>query len=217
MGIAHEASAEYKCALSSPDEGRTTHEQYLEIFHLQESDLEHMKDMRILDLGSGVQTPFAEILKEKGIENVFSLEPKFFSTSVSVEKGNNIAGLANNLPFEKEVFDIVFASNSVPGYLETIEQVQESLEEVIRVLKFGGEARFFPLLYSPKLTQRLPLLRTGRLPQGLEIITYRHDKDKFEPLLQLLQEKHHISYQVIEGADGDTLIIKKLTQDTYGP
>lgn len=214
--MADKISPEYQLAMMSPDEERKSPEQYLELFHLGEDDLERLKYNRILDLGSGVQKPFIKFLKEKGIQNVTSLEPKLSATSMSVEKGKNVAGLASDLPFDKEVFDTVFASNSVPGYLENLEQVRRSLEEIVRVLKLGGEARIFPLLYSPKLKEQLPLLQAGELPGGLDIVAYRHDKEKFEPLLHALQEEYHVSCQVIEGVDGDTLIIKKLTKNTYG-
>lgn len=57
-----------------------------------------------------------------------------------------VAAYVQELPFADKSFDCEVSLNGVPGYLpEFQEEYDKAFSEVIRTLKPGGEARFFPI------------------------------------------------------------------------
>lgn len=114
----------------------------------------------ILDVGSGPAI-FAEEAEAIGAE-VVSLDPQPGTQSESmsdeerkqllerISVGKIIPGIAQELPFADESFDMVTAMMSVPNYLPSIEsEKQLALLEMARVLKPRGEARICPVLSVP--------------------------------------------------------------------
>jgi len=147
-------------------------EGYLQWLGLEEEDLMGKK---ILDIGSGLNQ-FAEDIKNKNLNiDVISLdlfyslsqkererlfkdrhsEETFPETKEKLDilaehgrEGKLIAGLAEELPFKDESFDMVFSLFAMPAYAESDEQVKKFVSEVQRVLKKGGSARIYPSDYG---------------------------------------------------------------------
>ncbi|MEK9155927.1 MAG: class I SAM-dependent methyltransferase [Patescibacteria group bacterium] len=116
---------------------------YEKVFNIKPEDI-NGKD--ILDLGSGPKQEFAN-----GLENfyrphrVVSLDP-FAEKQVHP---NIIGGRVEQLPFQEESFDRIYAHNSIPLYLRSRESIIEALSQIFRSLKPGGTAEFFPLAFLP--------------------------------------------------------------------
>lgn len=136
-----------------------SYEQILSELNLTEGDI---KDKFILDLGSG-GAGFAEGVKqnEELLSRVVSVDPNYNLATLSVENANlmneavkniteqkldAVAGLAENLPFKNETFDLVISNHAVPWHFaENTEKISKSIKEIMRVLKPGGEARLYPV------------------------------------------------------------------------
>jgi len=137
---------------------------------------EELKDpnMRILDLGSGIQQELSRQSKERGYESkIVSVDPKL---SLSLEKDlsklefsgdrlkriqarknlpdDTLAAVAQDLPFKDNSFDRVFAMWSVPGYIQDPQEIRVVLKEMIRVVKDGGIVKAYPLL-----DEQAPIIR----------------------------------------------------------
>ncbi|MEK7172709.1 MAG: methyltransferase domain-containing protein, partial [Patescibacteria group bacterium] len=70
-------------------------------------------DKKILDVGSG-SGQFAKWAKEHNVSSqIFSLEPK----QESKEKIKSVKGVAEAIPFQNEVFDLVVSNASIPNVL----------------------------------------------------------------------------------------------------
>ncbi len=108
-----------------------------------------------LDLGSGKTQNLARDVEAKGLHaRVISLDPSLSLHSqrrLESRKINNryhpfvVAALSTGLPFADKSFDKIFCLYSVPFYSETVSEFLESLFEMIRVLKLGGEIMIYPL------------------------------------------------------------------------
>ena len=112
---------------------------YMEDLKLSPEDF----DKKILDVGSG-SSQFAKWAKDHHVSShIFSLEPK----QELQEKTKSVRGKAEAIPFQSEVFDLVISYASIPNVFlgespETIkEKVRNSLFELMRVTKPGGEIR----------------------------------------------------------------------------
>ena len=112
---------------------------YMEDLRLSPEDF----DKKILDVGSG-SSQFAKWAKDHHVSSqIFSLEPK----QEPKEKTKSVQGKAEAMPFQDETFDIVVSNASIPNVFlgespETVkERVKNSLFELMRVTKFGGEIR----------------------------------------------------------------------------
>lgn len=116
---------------------------YMEDLGLSPEDLKK----KILDVGAG-SAQFAKWAKEHGIsDTIYSLESKGEELK---ERNKSVVAAAEEMPFADESFDIVVSHAAIPNvYIrsENIEtKVYNSLREMMRVLKQGGEARLSPVL-----------------------------------------------------------------------
>lgn len=100
-------------------------------------------DKKILDVGSG-SSQFAKWAKDHRVSSqIFSLEPR----EKPQEKTKSAQGKAEAIPFQDEAFDLVISNASIPNVFlgespETVkEKVKDSLFELMRVTKPGGEIR----------------------------------------------------------------------------
>ena len=126
---------------------------------LSEKDI---KEKLILDLGSG-GAGFAEGVKKQQelSSRVVSLDPNYNLETlteenrdlmrdavkeISEQKLQAVAGLSESLPFKDEVFDLIISNHAVPWHISgDTKKVIKSIEEIVRVLKPGGEARLHPV------------------------------------------------------------------------
>ena len=122
----------------------------------------------ILDIGADRMDFAAFCLKEKINNNIVSLEPVLeinpgtgIMEAVKMRWGKDIYGQVQNktvvgvmeqMPFKENSFDFIVDHAAMPGFnysINEIEQMKEGIngafDEIIRVLKPGGEARLFPL------------------------------------------------------------------------
>ena len=58
----------------------------------------------------------------------------------------SVAGISEALPFKENSFDKIYALYSVPYYLKNPQEIQNTLQEMIRTLKSGGTIKAFPVL-----------------------------------------------------------------------
>ena len=118
--------------------------QYMEELDLAPSDF----DKKILDVGSGA-SQFAKWAKEHHVSNqIYSLEP----LEDSLEKSKSTKGRAEDIPFQDESFDLVISSGAIPQIFSGVEykkkmeeKIRQSLSEIVRVTRKGGEIRFGPI------------------------------------------------------------------------
>ncbi|HVN96728.1 MAG TPA: class I SAM-dependent methyltransferase [Syntrophorhabdaceae bacterium] len=95
-------------------------------------------DRKVLDLGCGLGR-FTKLLKEQGASAVVGLEYQIDKLVFAQEHNINeniryICGSASLLPFKESTFDTVFAY----AVFEHIDETQNALLEVARILKAGG-------------------------------------------------------------------------------
>lgn len=107
--------------------------------------VEQIKGKRILDIGSGLNRGFARQVYSAGGSAIISLEPRAsYEQSPKDSRLPLVAGFAHALPFSDQSFDLIVSSASVPMWLTDKEEIQQAFKEVLRVLKPGGEGRFYP-------------------------------------------------------------------------
>ena len=117
--------------------------------------LKQLKGKNILDLGSGYLQSFARDLERRIPETkVTCLDASLkecdawrrakLNEKQTEHKSKLVAGSFIKLPFKDASFDIIVSLFGTPFYLSSFVNVKKSLEEIIRVLKSGGEARIFP-------------------------------------------------------------------------
>lgn len=139
-------------------DGLTTDEEtfrhYFEDLRLTPEDFKK----RILDVGAG-GAEFAKWAKEHGIANeIYSLDQR---EEEITERGKSVAALAEKIPFRDGSFDLVVSIFAIPNiYLDEEgtdiirEKVKDSLNEMIRVLRPGGEIRLAGVLMGEKYKSR---------------------------------------------------------------
>lgn len=136
-------------------------DEYLADFGLKRKSL---AGKRILDAGAGLRQ-FAADCGEVGIMDVWSVardsvdwlmtkermaqveklnsESEWLALWREVEKKSQ-AGLFQSLPYAGESFDLVLSHNGVTQAFELEAEMAGAFAEIVRVLKPGGEAYFFP-------------------------------------------------------------------------
>lgn len=184
-------------------------ESYERLLGFSEQELE---GKTILDLGAGANLALAEGAKERNIDAaVTSLNPqlaekeKFFGEHLREKaKGERaIAGIAQALPFRDAAFDRIYSLYSVPLYLPTEEkEYRLAFEEMIRVLKPGGEAVLFPCDHpEEKLPPSHLAERQKVLAKTLRELEKRGIEVKIEELPEdtVLDEERGIVYRSQEG------------------
>jgi ubiquinone/menaquinone biosynthesis C-methylase UbiE len=134
-------------------------EEYAQFLDLTKEDLQ--KWQVIVDLGSGISQGLSYDLDKMGYKDktVISIDPILGllenpSNNLSQEdlinlrsnaQPNTVAGLAQELPLKDESADAILALFSVPRYLDKSDDINNFLDQVVRVLKPGGEARIYPI------------------------------------------------------------------------
>ncbi len=121
---------------------------------------EQLKNKLVLDIGSGQREKFAREARRKGIR-VVSLNPelkeedirRYHKSGLLLDrlrgiKRESVAGIAQQLPFKENTFNVVLSNYGVPFYLYHLPDRKSALEpafrEIIRVLKPGGRAYLYP-------------------------------------------------------------------------
>lgn len=137
---------------------------YMDILKLTEKELDD-PDLLILDLGSGLEQNFAKDIRKKDIRSkIISVDPKLglsddedLSSIINVSdketriqarkntEPRTVAGLSGALPFLDNVFSRIYAVYSAPYYLSHPEDIEQTLKEMIRVLKPGGIIKAVPI------------------------------------------------------------------------
>lgn len=97
----------------------------------------------VLEIGAGKHLAFSKEAAKKGI-SVISLNPELKHAEmrgyVGQIDGKTVAGDGLALPLKDNSVDAVTAYESVPRYLDTVEDINRSFLEMMRVLKPGGTA-----------------------------------------------------------------------------
>lgn len=118
---------------------------------------EHI-DGVILDLGAGTGAlfPYFEHVGTESVTHVNALEPDPFMQSRATARANNASvpitlhtGVAEYLPFADDSFDFVLSAM----VFCTIQNVAHAIQEITRVLRPGGEFRFFEHVKADGLQQ----------------------------------------------------------------
>lgn len=195
---------------------------------LKEEDLRNKK---ILEVGSG-QAYVAEEAKEKGIDilsfdfvygtakgrRIFQEYSHTQHKYIPIKDPNSVGGVAESLPFADEVFDFVLAYSSVPKFSNSIEVAEAAIDEMIRVLKPGGELRIFPFFIDPNLSNEV---RQGRGFEAQRVLFKRFDEnegviqealnDHEKKAIQKLSQSHNLIVTLTnpEGIKRALLIVKK--------
>jgi len=118
-----------------------------EVNRFRKFNIDNYKDIKYLELGSGVGFNLINSLKNGyniiGVEpgNTFGFEGRY-DLCLELMKVNNIENpedkivnaIAENLPFNNEVFDFIFSI----AVLEHVSSIEKSIKEANRVLKKNG-------------------------------------------------------------------------------
>ncbi len=124
---------------------------------IEKSSLYHPKEVISVDplYEEGIKDEIQKDLQSRGInipETGISNQdyPEYKKAYFNRHPHNNkiIVARGEQLPFNGSV-DLILACNSVPLYLRTKDSIFKAFEEMLIALKSGGEARVFPLAYSP--------------------------------------------------------------------
>ncbi len=136
-------------------------DEYVRDFGLKKRDL---AGKRILDAGAGMRQFAADCVGEEAgevwsvaldtvdwlstkqrMEQAEKLNPEseWLADWRSVEERSQ-CGWFENLPYASERFDLVLSRYGLAQAIENVKEMEMAMLEVIRVLRPGGEARFFP-------------------------------------------------------------------------
>lgn len=116
-----------------------------------------LKGRQVLDVGSGQDCFFAKHCQEQGITNdVYSIDLQIDSNNEKDVVGDGVF-----LPFNDEVFDLVISENAIPSMFYSIlcmkdmrEMFRQSIDEMLRITKPGGEIRFYPVYFVRQKEER---------------------------------------------------------------
>ncbi|MEK7191969.1 MAG: class I SAM-dependent methyltransferase [Patescibacteria group bacterium] len=175
--------------------------EYMEDLKLSPEDF----NKKILDVGAG-SAQFAKWAKEHGVSSeIYSLEPRKENL---IEKEKGVVAKAETMPFADESFDLIVSNAAIPNiYLgESSESIQKkirsSLDEMMRVLKSGGE------------------IRLARVLIGKEYEPQRDLSKSIENALAELEKSGTVQVEKIRTSSDDTYeyqghIPKKLLAEAY--
>lgn len=162
-------------------------QKYVEDLQLSPEDF----NKRILDVGAG-SAQFAKWAKEHNVSSkIFSLEAS--SSLLLKEKSKSIFGLAQDMPFENNTFDLVVSLNAIPGVFsgekypggekyskeELKKNIKSSFSEMLRVAKLGGEIRI-----------------GGMFDKGINE-NQRRLRSTFDEVINELKKEQHITFKEI--------------------
>lgn len=142
-------------------------EHYLNSIGLKIDDI---KNKRIIDIGAGERKFAASCLKNGINIDVYSVDPnlskepfdhlfleKNFPNLEKDARAKTVMGKRESLPFKNESFDLAINLFALPGkkflkegnWEEMKRVIDVTFDEIIRVLKHGGEVRIYPLEFYP--------------------------------------------------------------------
>ncbi len=148
---------------------------YEEILNVK---FEEWKGLKILDIGGTPNGNFARSAKDLGLD-IVTYNPVKNPNQKLLENGhvqivnrnkqvtilnpnstpNTIYGLAQQMPFKPNSFDKIIGLTSIPAYLpNNINEYRETFNELLRILKPGGECILIPVMeniYNSPLFQKL--------------------------------------------------------------
>ena len=137
--------------------------EYLKQFDIAKKELDD-PDSLILDLGAGTKQNLAKEVRELGLKSkVISIDPRLalsenedLALPTSCESDRlegrknpeplTLAALSESIPLKDESVNHVYASYSVPYYLENPGEIIQTIKEMVRILKPGGTIKIFPLI-----------------------------------------------------------------------
>lgn len=136
---------------------------------------DYLVDKSVLDIG-GNDGSFAAAAKLNNV-SVTSIDEYphlFFKKGIS-DKVNNVAANLYHLPFRDESFDFVCARYVIPDSSATDfeeDKVKDYIQEIMRVVKAGGEFRVLPApFYNYKEHREVPIDYLRSLGYSVELIT----------------------------------------------
>jgi ubiquinone/menaquinone biosynthesis C-methylase UbiE len=196
---------------------------YKDKLRLKDEDLSGKK---ILDLGSGPTSKFAQDVKKRFPETeVVSLDYSFkgarrtyFEPSLTKEASEGVAGLDRAkglftaLPFADNSFDVIVSSAAMPLYLNNPKQIEQSFKEVVRVLRKGGKAHIGPVAYTDVISKDPKKeIRETHIKRE-----YQESKNLFTKILDKFKEQIEFEFLPEETTrrlnryfgDFDTIILK---------
>ena len=153
-------------------------EVYYRLFDLEnpEDISKFFKDKVVLDLGAGL-SEFVGDLKNKhitekayAVDFLYGILDKVSSPQKSrgeslPPKENRISARLQELPVGDNSVDIAVASKSFPLHAQTKKDITDFFDELVRVLKPGGEARVTPVKCFNQWMSRPTNLRERLLPK----------------------------------------------------
>lgn len=106
---------------------------------------EPLRGKRILDLGAG-NSDFAQEANKIPGTKVVQLDASY-SKYPPTDTRDKICAAIQQLPFRDGFFDEVIASHSVM-YIPEMD-IEQSLKEMLRIIRVGGSIKIFPVIYLP--------------------------------------------------------------------
>jgi ubiquinone/menaquinone biosynthesis C-methylase UbiE len=136
---------------------------YLEDFDL---NWESLVGKKVLDIG-GNDGSFAAAACSHGIDAVtVDAYPHLFAKEGISDKAGYVGGDVYHLPFKDESFDFVCARYLTPGSsrADLDDHIRDYLQEVMRVVKSGGEFRVLPApFWDSKEGKEIPIERLRKI------------------------------------------------------
>ena len=125
---------------------RRTEEEIAKCYNLEIKELEELlRNKKVLDLGCG-ESGLSKELDDKGVPtDIVSMDMKKESL-IKSEVENGVQGAGETLPFSGEKFDLVLATYSLPYWASSEDMIEESLDEMLRVLKKDGILYIAPIV-----------------------------------------------------------------------
>ena len=109
--------------------------------------LDHMKNLRFLDLGSGIN----HINKPSLLYKLNKL-PNTWAKGLDVvdlpKHNNYIKGSLFNTKFRSNSIDIILCQYVLYSHINTVTLIKKALIEAFNILKLGGEMRIYPVYFG---------------------------------------------------------------------
>ena len=175
-----------------------TEEEIAGCYNLEVEEFEELlKNKKVLDLGCG-ESGLSKELDNKGVStDIISMDMKK-EPLVESEVENGVQGAGETLPFSEEKFDLVLATYSLPLWASSENMVEESLNEMLRVLKKDG------VLYITPIVDIANRLAVDTNPDAPDFLLIEDNSEVMEALnrmqikfIQLLKElKEDNEYEI---------------------